>query len=253
MKVLIIEDELLTAKDLERTIKAVENEIEILAIVQTVEDAVKYLKSNENIDLIFADIQLGNQLSFEIFKKVKSNIPVIFCTAYDEYALQAFKANGIDYLLKPFKKNDISKALEKYQSLQQKFENKSADLGRVLEKVGEKIKEGRSSVVVYVGDRIIPIELRDIALFYVENKLTFAYTFDSKQHVINEKLDLLEAAHKPIFFRANRQFLVNRKAIKDASQYFHRKLLINLKVPFKEQIIVSKLRTSEFIDWLTIV
>lgn len=251
MNVIIIEDELPTAKDLMRTIKSIDDDIEIVAILQTVEDALNYLMNKSDIDLIFSDILLGNQLSFEIFKKVKTNIPVIFCTAYDEYALEAFKANGIDYLLKPFNKNNISKALDKFQSLKEKFNQGEQDLSTVLEKVEQNIRKNKSSILVYAGDKIIPIDITTIALFYVVNKSTFAYTFETKQHLVKENLDYLEEVNKPNFFRTNRQFLINRKAVKDVSQYFNRKLLVNLKIPFNEKIIVSKLRTSDLMKWLT--
>jgi len=251
MNVLIIEDELLTANDLERTIKTVEPNIEIIGIAETVEDTVEFLKENNEIDLIFSDIQLGKHLSFEIFKKTNHKIPVIFCTAYNEYALDAFNANGIDYVLKPFNKNSIAKALEKYQNLKMKFSEKSNNFNAILDTIEQKLTNKSGSVLVYSGDKIIPLQISEIAVFYIENEITYCFTFEQKQLSINDKLDKLEEKCGNTFFRANRQFLVNRKAIKDAQQYFNRKMLINLNIPFKNEIIISKLRITEFLNWLS--
>jgi len=251
MKILIIEDELLTAKDLERTIKVVEPDFEIVGIIETVEDAIEFLNDNNGIDLIFSDIQLGKHLSFEIFKKTKHNIPIIFCTAYNEYALDAFNANGIDYILKPFNKNSITKALEKYQNLKLKFSEKSNNINAIIETIEQKLTNKTGSVLVYSGDKIIPLQITEIAVFYIENEITYCFTFDQKLLIINDKLDKLEEKCGNSFFRANRQFLVNRKAVKDAQQYFNRKMLINLNIPFKNEIIISKLRVTDFLNWLS--
>ncbi len=251
MRVIIIEDELFTAKDLERTVKTVEPNIEVIAILQSVEEAIDYFKNNGEPDLIFSDIQLGKHLSFEIFKKIKISAPVIFCTAYNEYALEAFNSNGIDYLLKPFNKNSIEKTLEKYQNLKQKFNKSQDEISIILNKIERKITNKSSSIVVFVGDKIIPIEISNIAVFYVENEITYALTFDNKKYSVNEKLETLETNNVQSFFRANRQFLINRKAIKDAANYFNRKLIVNLSITFEQQIIISKLRKADFLAWLT--
>lgn len=249
MKVIIIEDELHTAADLERTIHSIDDEIEVLAILQTVDDAIKFLQKN-SVDLIFSDIQLGNELSFDIFAKVNNTTPIIFCTAFDEYALSAFKSCGIEYILKPFKKFDIISAIEKYQSLKDKMIGSNNSFTSSLKNVESIIKSRSGSKLVYHGDKIIPLKIQDIGLFFVENKSTFILTTDSKKYMINENLDALEKSHYPDFFRVNRQFLINRNIVKDVSQYFNRKLIVNINIPFKEKIIVSKLRTTDFTGWL---
>jgi len=250
MKILIIEDEKLTAKDLANTIRVIEPDAEILPILYSVEDALDFLQQNPEIDLIFSDIELGDGLSFDIFQKTQNNTPVIFCTAYEQYTLEAFKTAGIDYILKPFNKLSVEKTLIKYKNLKEKFSQSATTLDTVISTIKNNLTKTNPSVIVHQGDKIIPINCQQIALFFIENDIVFAYTFESKKYVINQKLDALEKLYVPIFFRANRQFLINRKAVKDASQYFNRKMIAHLTIPFAEQIIVGKLKTTDFLQWL---
>jgi two-component system, LytTR family, response regulator LytT len=251
MKIAIIEDEKLTAKDLARTITGIEPDAEIVAILPSVELAVEFLSKNKSLDLIFSDIELGDGLSFEIFEKVQNQTPVIFCTAYNEYALQAFKTVGIDYLLKPFSKNTVSKALEKYHSLKERLAPPQQDISGLMNLFRNQLSPSKlPSVIMQQGDKIIPLDGDKIALFYIEDDYVFAHTFEQKSHILSQKLDVLEKTFYPSFFRANRQFLINRKAVKDASHSFNRKIEVNLLFPFKEQIIVGKLKVTAFLDWL---
>src|SRR3989339_245967 len=170
MKIVIIEDELLTAEDLKNTILDIEPDARVIAILSSIKEAVFYFQKNERPDLIFSDIQLGDGLSFEIFKEIPITTPVIFCTAYDEYALQAFKANGIDYILKPFDEKAVRTALGKFVKLK--------DPGPDLQK---QIRQApHSSLLVYQRDKIFPIRLCDVALIYVENEITHLLTFEKK-------------------------------------------------------------------------
>ena len=251
MKIVIIEDEKLTAKDLAKTIKGIDSDIEIVTLLHSVEEAIDFFSTNPKLDLIFSDIELGDGLSFEIFEKVNNRIPIIFCTAFNEYALDAFKTVGIDYLLKPFSKITVEKSLEKYYSLREKLipqNNALPDLMNLLKT--QLFPSKTSSVIMQLGDKIIPLEGNAIALFYIEDNAVFAYTFNQKRHLLSQKLDILEKTFHPTFFRANRQFLINRKAIKDASHYFNRKIVVNLTLTFNEQIIVGKLKVTAFLDWL---
>lgn len=253
MKIVLIEDEHLTAKDLALTIKEIEPEFEIVEILNSVEEAIAYLNTNKNIDLIFSDIQLGDGLSFEIFEKTNNKIPVIFCTAYDEYALKAFNTFGIYYFLKPFSKETVKIALSKYHDLKEKLqlaeENNFSDIIKQL-----KINLNPSttpSIIIYEGEKIIPINSSRIAYFYIDHKSTYAQTFDNKRHLISQNMEYLERNLSPLFFRANRQYLLNRKAVIDASQFFNRKIVVNLNVPCDEKIIVGKVKITPFLDWLT--
>ena len=252
MKIVIIEDEQLIAEDLAEGIVRLIPDAQIAAKLYSVKEAVKWFEKNTQPDLIFSDIQLGDGLSFEIFKKVNSIAPVIFCTAYDEYALNAFKVNGIDYILKPYEEKDILKAIEKYKSLEKKFSgNNPVSIENVLQLLTNKNTSTMTSVLVYQRDKILPVRIENIALFYIENEVVRLITFDQQIYTVNKSLEELEKETNPGFYRANRQYLVNRKAIKDASQYFASKLSVNLCISFKEKILINKTKTSEFLRWLS--
>lgn len=252
MKIVIIEDELLTAEDLKNTILDIETDAQVIAILSSVKEAVLYFQKNENPDLIFSDIQLGDGLSFEIFKEISITTPIIFCTAYDEYALTAFKANGIDYILKPYNKKTISDALVKFNQLKNNFSINRSQYESILTLFDNlQSKKTQVSVLVNYKDKIVPVRINEIALFYIEFEVTHLITFEQKQYSINKTIEELEKVVGEEFFRTNRQFLINRKSIKDASQYFARKLSISLIIPFKEQIIVSKEKTKDFLKWLS--
>jgi len=193
---------------------------------------------------------LGDGLSFDIFQKIDNNVPIIFCTAYQQYTLEAFKTAGIDYILKPFNKLSVEKTLLKYKNLKEQFSQSSSNFDAVVSTIKNNLTSTNPSVIIHQGDKIIPINSQQIALFYIENDITFLHTFDNKRHAINQKLEVLEKMFSLTFFRANRQFLINRKAVKDASQYFSRKMVANLTISFSEQIIIGKLKTTEFIKWL---
>ncbi|WP_299761573.1 LytTR family DNA-binding domain-containing protein [uncultured Pontibacter sp.] len=251
MKIVIIEDEPLMAEDLADTLRQVDNTVGIEAVLASVKSAVAYFQENEFPDLIFSDIQLGDGLSFEIFRAVATATPVIFCTAYDAYALDAFKANGIDYVLKPFSRELIKEALQKYKKLQQNLAKQDASIHNLLSLFENRLTQKRSSILVYQRDKILPLPVAEIALAYVENQLTRVICFDGKTHNVNHTLDELESILAPHFFRANRQFLVNHAAVKEASHYFGRKLHVALTIPFQEDVIVSKAKSSKFLEWLT--
>jgi len=251
MKIVIIEDEQHTADDLAETILKVDARAKIMASLRSVKEAISYFQKNENPDLIFCDIQLGDGLSFEIFTKLSITSPVIFCTAYDEYALKAFKANGIDYVLKPFTEKTIQKSLKKYEELKNNFINNIPSYKTILELLEGRRNQKQVSVLVYHKDNIIPVKVDDIVLFYIEYEVTHLIDFDKKQYSINKTLEELEKIAGSDFYRANRQFLINRNAIANASQYFNRKLSVNLIVPFKGKIIVSKEKSSNFLNWLS--
>jgi two-component system, LytTR family, response regulator LytT len=250
MKIVIVEDEKPIAKDLAQTIITVDPDAEISKILYSVEEAINYFKTKPSIDLIFSDIELGDGLSFKIYETVTNHPPIIFCTAFNEYALDAFKVAGIDYLLKPFSKTTVTKALEKYQRLKATFAMPSSGFSELLTELSKSIHRRNQSIVLYQGDKIIPLEGSYIALFFIENENTYAYTFDQKKLLVNEKMETLEMTFSPTFFRANRQFLINRKAVKDAATSFNRKIMVNLNVPFKESIQVGKLKVTDFLDWL---
>lgn len=251
MRIVIIEDEKLTAKDLKRTLIAVEPDIEVVAMLHSVEEAKEYFARDGEIDLIFSDIQLGDGLSFDVFRQLPHPIPIIFCTAYDHYLFEAFQATGIDYILKPFKKLTIERALAKYQSLEKQFTRNKSRYQDLLSILEAKLSPKKGAVIVRHREKIIPLDSTAIAVLYVDNGCTYAHTFEQQKFLINDNLEDLERAFAPQFFRANRQYLINRKAIKDASHFFNRKIIINLTIPFKDQILVGKLKATSFVEWLS--
>ena len=251
MNIVIIEDESIVADDLELSITQLMQEPVNVTQLHSVKEAISYFKNTSLPDLIFSDIQLGDGLSFEIFVAVAVSAPVIFCTAYDEYALDAFKANGIDYILKPFTTQTLERALQRYSELKKLFStDQTPQYNALIEMLAGKNNQKSSSVLVYHQDKIIPIKLEDIALFYLANEVTHLFTFSGKTFYPNKNLDELEKLSGDYFFRANRQFLVSRKAIIDVSSFFSRKLSLNLNIAFSDKVIVSKGKASQFLNWL---
>lgn len=252
MTIVLIEDEQLTAEDLAEVILEAEPTAEIVAALSSVEEAVRYFRSRPAPDLIFSDIQLGDGLSFDIFQAVDIRIPVIFCTAFDEYAIKAFNANGIHYVLKPFDLQKIRAAFDKYRQLQNSFSGWSRAFEDTIRTLSLKNKATSrpNSVLVYYQDKVIPVRLEDIALFYIKNDATHLYTFDSKTYVVNKTLDELQQLDEQLFYRANRQFIINRNAVREASNYLSRKVSVALTVPFPESITISKEKITAFFEWL---
>lgn len=250
MKIVIIEDEDITAEDLQYNILQVQPSANIVKVLSSVKEAVQYFKTNAMPDLIFSDIQLGDGLSFEIFSQIHLNVPIIFCTAYDEYALTAFKTNGIHYVLKPFDEEKIKEALEKFQGFKSIFSLESSSILEVIKSLQQKSQEQAGYILVHQQDRVIPIKLNDIALFFIKNEVTHLYTFEQKTYYINKSLDEVQQICGPDFYRVNRQFILHRNVIKEISKTMARRVSIDLNVPFPEGITVSKEKMTDFLDWL---
>ena len=252
MNIVIIEDERVVAEDLEQSITNLIKEPVHIVQLRSVKESIAWFKSAPAPDMIFSDIQLGDGLSFEIFIAVPITVPVIFCTAYDEYALEAFKANGIDYILKPFTTQTLEAALKKYNQFKQVFAAKTpSSYSDLMQLLTDREPVKTASILVYYQDKIMPVKLSDIALFYLENNIIHLLTFSGKTYYPNKNLDDLEKITGNHFFRANRQFLICRKAIVEVSKYFSRKLYLNLSIPFKEKVTISKGKAAEFLQWLT--
>lgn len=249
MNVVIIEDEILSGEDLADMIGQMKEDITILAMLRSVKESIAYLKGRTDVDLIFSDIQLGDGLSFEIFRSIGIEAPIIFCTAFNEYAVEAFKTNSIDYILKPFDSNAVAAAINKYYQLKKHFSPTAIDYDSLFRILAGSRKE-LSSVLVYYKDKILPVNLDEIALFYIDKEITHLLCFNRKSYVVDQPLDQLEKSCGDEFFRVNRQYLVNRRAVTDATHYFPRKYVVNITLDFKEAIVVSKNRTSAFLQWL---
>lgn len=251
MKIIIIEDELLVAEDLVSNLKQINPDVEILKVLSSVKEAIDYFSSNPQPDLIFSDIQLGDGLSFEISKTIKIDVPVIFCTAFDEYALEAFRANGIEYILKPFSLESLEKALAKFQNMQKVMAGSIAlKYEAAMATLAAKNKNSSNTIMIKYRDRLLPFTLDKIALFCLENEITYMHAQSGKIYAMTENLEELEHKTGLLFFRMNRQFLVNRNIIIDATDYFPRKLKINLAIPFNKDIIVSREKRGKLLTWL---
>lgn len=248
MKIIIIEDERNTAEDLKETILKVQPDAKIIAMLHSVKEALAYFAENEKPDLLFCDIQLGDGTSFEILNKAQIKTPVIFCTAYDEFALTAFEAHSIDYIMKPFDMATVGKALAKYRDLKDMLSPLNHNL--ILE-ILEKRNKSDDRMLVRYKDKIMPVAYTDIALFFLEHELVQLVTFDNKAYFVQKSLEELEKQMGDSFYRVNRQFLVNKAAIKDVSTSITRSITINLKFNFTNKPVVSKQKAASFLDWLT--
>ena len=248
MNVLIVEDEAHTAELLQEIVEQ-DTDFIVLEKLESISEAVQYLsKYQQNLDLLFFDIQLADGQSFEIFSHIDVVVPIVFCTAYDEYTLQAIKNNGIDYILKPFKESEIHEALQKYKKLLNKLHTKLTSPIHFQPKE----KQGFQNVfLTHFREKTVVVRVDDIALFSVENETVCLYTFDGKKYPLFKKLEYIESVCDPDqFFRINRQMLVNQKAVLSFEQYFNRKIVIELDVKIKQKPIVSRLKVTAFKAWL---
>lgn len=245
MNVLIVEDEKHTALLLKEVIE--QDDLFIVnGILESIAETVAFLKKHKNkIDLIFLDIHLADGYSFEIFQQINLSLPVIFCTAYEQFSLHAIKNNGIDYILKPFHEEEVHDALNRYKMLATNFSNKSAPRHSITQTCYQEsflTQQREKSIVVYT---------KDIALFSIEFETVQLYTFSGEKHALFKNLEYIESVCDPrLFFRINRQMLINRNAVKSIEPYFHRKIVVHLTIPFNEKPLVSRLKVSPFKDWL---
>lgn len=251
MKVVIIEDEIIAAQTLGRLICELRSDMEIITVLQTIEESIEWFTANPLPDLVFMDIHLADGSSFEIFKSIEINCPIIFTTAYNEYALEAFDVNSIDYLLKPINKNRLTRALEKFGSFSFRKDN-SQLIAELVSAIHEQQKKHKSHFLIPHKDKFIPLNVSEIAYFVSELKIARVVTFDAQDYSLDYSLEeLMKHLDPDLFFRVNRQYIVSHKAIKDMSVWFTGKLSVNLHVSVAERILVSKARASEFKDWYT--
>ena len=250
MNIIIIEDELKAARSLENMIAEVRPQAKVIAQLQSIESSVKYLTENKQPDLIFMDIQLSDGLCFEIFKSIKITCPIIFCTAFDEYSLEAFKANSVDYVLKPFSKSDITDAFKKVDELKNFFQQSiMPDLGNLLSQIAP--PTGKKSFLVFKHNKYTTVSTDSIAFFYIRNEATSIMCFDQQEYSLSQSLDQVISLLSPVqFFRLNRQYIVNFNAIKEVEHYFMRKLFVKLTIPTPEKLLINKEKPPVFLNWL---
>lgn len=249
-RVVIVEDETAAAVNLRSMLKTIVPDVEVLTVLESVEEAVEYFSAEVEADVVFMDIHLADGDSFRIFKSVDIAIPIIFTTAYDEYALEAFKVNSIDYLLKPFKEEDLQRALDKLQRLTSSERDEGRE--RVTKMVADAHNDSLQTLLVRYKDKIIPVAMEDVAFFYTYAERVTLTTLDGKTYPVDKTLETLtQQLDSEKFYRANRQFIISRRAVKDIAVWFGSRLALNLTIETPERIIISKARVPEFKRWLS--
>jgi len=250
MKVIIIEDEKPSARRLNRMLEALN--VNVSEMLHSVEESIDWFNNNEHPDLIFLDIQLSDGLSFEIFENVEIKSAIIFTTAYDEYALQAFKLNSIDYLLKPIDESELAKAVAKYEEHQPEKQTVTLDFDDIKKLLVNPIdREYKKRFTIKVGQHLKMVPIDEIECFYSENKGTYAHTVNGRNYLLDITLENLESELDPhVFFRINRKFYVNINAIKDMVSYTNSRLQIKLNHYNEHDVIVARERVKDFKKWL---
>lgn len=247
MKVLIVEDETAAYNSLKKILSEVDSDIEVVGITESIEQTVRFLLKEPPIDLIFMDIHLSDGSAFTIFSAVHIETPVIFTTAYDEYAINAFKVNSIDYLLKPIEEEAIIQALSKFRKLNH------LEALQYISRIPQLISSNKypEKLLVSHKDKLIPVSLNDIACFYTSNEQTRLILKNGKKYAYNKPLDnIIQTLNPQLFFRANKQFIIAKNSINDITIWFDSRLLIKLNVEAPEKIFISKNKAADFKKWV---
>jgi DNA-binding LytR/AlgR family response regulator len=249
MKVLIIEDEKLSAGHLANLLSKIDPTVEVIGIIDSVKKAVETFSGEIEVDLLFVDIHLADGISFDLFQKVKIDIPVIFTTAFDKYAVQAFKVNSIDYLLKPIGREELTVAVEKFKRLNA---GKKTSLPETIYEVFASInKQYKTRFMVKMGDTIVSLKTEEVAHFISEDGLVLAVANNGRRYPVDYTLDQVSALIAPDqFFRINRKVLISINAIQKVNSYFNSRLKITTNGMEEDDCIVSRERVSDFKQWL---
>lgn len=254
MKAVIIEDESLIAAEMRSNISSVANDVQVIDVLPSLKAARKWFMNNSEPDLLFMDIRLSDGLSFELFDQFSLSCPVIFCTAYEEYAIRAFKVNGIDYLLKPVQEDDLKNAIDKLRSMRESQSFIPGDMQQFVQYLSNpalaktKYKE---RFIINTNNKWIPVETKDIAVFFKEN-INYVYTLNGDRHIYDfSALEEIEEVLDPaIFFRTNRQSIINIHAIHSVKPYGNQKLTVQLKPPLKLDIDISREKAPLLKKWM---
>ena len=247
MKVLIVEDETAAYESLVEILKDIDSDIQVLANTESVGQTVKWLKNNPEPDLILMDIHLSDGDSFLIFECMEVETPIIFTTAYDEYAIEAFKQNSVDYLLKPIKQEDLKRALDKFKK---RSRNEVVDYLARLTQLSPTARY-KDKLLIPVKDKLLPINLQDVSFFYTSDKSTEIHLKDRKSYPYSSTLEQIFSSLNPSqFYRANKQFIIARDSIKDITIWFDNRLLLSLDTDAPEKIYVSKNKAADFKVWV---
>jgi len=254
LKVLIIEDEIPAQRLLKETLQEINSETEVVDCLNSIKSAVEWFQNNPHPEIVLLDIQLSDGLSFEIFKQMKIESMIIFTTAYDEYAMQAFKVNSLDYLLKPIEKDELQVAFEKYYQYNKQFiqeKNSNIDFSALASLIKNEKSEYRKRFLIQSNESFFHLPIEQIAFFYSMQGITFAVTFEKREYPINFSLENLKEQLNPeYYFKINRQIIINIEGIKRVHTYFNGKLKLETKPEHSEEIIVGKDKAASFKRWL---
>lgn len=247
MRLLIVEDETAAYENLVEILREIDPGLEIAGNTESISQTIKWLKTNILPDLILMDIHLSDGSAFSIFDKIRLETPVIFTTAYDEYAIEAFKVNSIDYLLKPIKTEDVIRALDKFKKLNRQ------DILKYLSQLSllTPVPGYKDKLLIPVKDKLQPVDLNEISFFYTTDRITKIYLKDAKVYSYSKTLEQIEGSLNPKdFIRANKQFIIARNSVKNITIWFDSRLLVTLDVEPPERIYISKNKAAEFKSWI---
>ncbi len=251
MKVLIVEDELAASDNLTYLLHSIDKNIEVVQVLDSVKSSVVFFSKPHDAELVFMDIHLADGISFEIFEQTSIDIPVIFTTAYNQYALKAFKFNSIDYLLKPIDKDELADALQQFKVQNTEKRIDDGQVKGLLDLIQTKRKNFKTTFLVSLRDQLIPLKTENIAYFRIDTGIVKVITSDNKSYSVDTKLEDIEEELDPsIFYRANRQFIIKKEAVVNLKTYFNGKLVVEVNPICDERIIISKAKATEFKDWM---
>lgn len=250
INIVIIEDEKFSQQKLLDTLNEIAFEVKIMAVLGTVKESIEYFRTGQKADIILSDVQLSDGLSFDIFRETGIDIPVIFITGFDKFMLYAFESNGIDYLLKPIEKEELTKAILKYKMFEHHFINQNRSLHNLLEFTGTRKK---TRLIVKKGIENLSIKLTDIVMFYTESKIVYLIDKNEKKYIVDRTLnELEEELDSSLFFRANRQYIINLNFVKCYKAYEKVKLQVDLNISERNHsIIISQLTAPYFRKWIS--
>ncbi len=252
MKAVIVEDERAAVRNLTALLTDVTPEMEVIAVLDSISESVEWFKEHKSPDLVFMDIHLADGSAFEIFRHIEIACPVIFTTAYDEYALKAFKVNSVDYLLKPIGAEDVRNALKKLELFRSATGEPESgeDIQGLIRMLRRQESYKTHFLVPQKGDKLLPLSVESVYYFYINEGIVKAVTMEGKEYPVSHTLDEIADSLNPMrFFRVNRQYLIARKVIKDIDLWFNGRLSVNLIVPVPEKILISRVRVAEFKEW----
>jgi DNA-binding LytR/AlgR family response regulator len=245
MDVVIIEDERLSAQRLELMLQELSSDLRVVSRLSSVKQSIEWFATHSLPDLIFMDIQLNDGLSFEILDHIKGEPPVIFTTAYDEYAIRAFKFKSVDYLLKPIDQDELVLALQKYSRHHQSGYGPYSEISKMFS------RDYRQRFLIKVGEQYVPVKTNEIAYFYFDNGMTYLRTFQQKRFPMDHSLERLMEMVDPLeFFRINRKLIVALNSVKQIHGYFNSRLLLKIEPEFEDEVIVSRERVNDFKGWI---